>query len=99
MKNPPVWSAPSNPGDPYGLSPLISRDASKPVAEAAHKDVGIPVVARDDPVPGGTYVPVLAEPEAARHRGDFGYEGVGVSSLFMSAAPLIDGEIAAEAGA
>jgi hypothetical protein len=33
---------------------LSSPDISKPVADAAPEDVGVPVVVRDDPVPGGS---------------------------------------------
>ena len=40
-------------------------DISNPVADAAQKDTGVPVVTRDDPVPGCIYMPVPADLIAA----------------------------------
>ena len=81
---------------------LIRMDLAailKPVTDASQENVGIPVVVRDDPVPGGSQEPVFTDSEAPRHRSHLTEKSIRVSSLFMTASALIDGEIPAETGA
>lgn len=48
------------------------KEALKPVTDTAQKNVGVPVIIRDDPVPCTSYEPVWAESVADSDRDYFG---------------------------